>query len=285
LEIQLPTPNFQPPVIIRQTQVFIQRLLSAIILIPIVVWATYAGGLWFFAIIALVASVAGYEFFQMMKLGGYKPSCFWGLVLIWLLLADARYPAWQLAKPALTGVMVLSLSWQLFKKDTTTPTVDWALTIVGGLYLGWMPGHFISLRDAPRGLEWMLLTLLCTWGADTGAYFIGLSLGRHKSFPRLSPKKTWEGTIGGWFCGVVVTLLVGLYIGLGFVHSLILGALVSAFLPLGDLAVSMMKRQVGVKDTSSLIPGHGGLLDRIDSLLFAVVVVYYYARWVVGFTI
>ena len=76
---------------------FIQRLLSAIILIPIAVGAAYAGGLWFFALIVLIASMAGYEFFQMMRLGGYKPSCFWGLVLIWLLLVDARYPAWQLA--------------------------------------------------------------------------------------------------------------------------------------------------------------------------------------------
>ena len=177
---------------------------------------------------------------------------------------------------------IVELDWQLFRKDTATPTVDWALTVAGALYLGWMASHFISLRDAPRGFEWMVLTLLSTWGADTGAYFIGLSLGRHKFFPRLSPKKTWEGTIGGWFCGVAVTLSIGLGIGLGFAHSLVLGALVSTFLPFGDLAVSMMKRQVGVKDTSGLIPGHGGMLDRIDSLLFAVVVVYYYVRWVVG---
>jgi len=262
--------------------VFIQRLLSAAILVPLVAGVTYAGGLWFFVAIVFAASVAGCEFFHMMRLRGYKPSSFWGLALIWLLLADARYPAWQLAKPALTGVIVLSLSWQLFKKDTATPTVDWALTVAGALYLGWMASHFISLRDAPRGFEWMVLTLLSTWGADTGAYFIGLSLGRHKFFPRLSPKKTWEGTIGGWFCGVAVTLSIGLGIGLGFAHSLVLGALVSTFLPFGDLAVSMMKRQVGVKDTSGLIPGHGGMLDRIDSLLFAVVVVYYYVRWVVG---
>lgn len=259
-----------------------QRILSAAIMIPLVAGATYTGGFWFFAIIVIVASIAGYEFFQLMRRGGYKPSPVWGLVLIWLLLVDAHYPAWQLTRPVLTGVIVLSLSWQLFKKDTSTPTVDWALTIVGGLYLGWMAGHFISLRDAPHGLEWMVLTLLTTWMADSGAYFIGLSLGRHKFFPRLSPKKTWEGTIGGWFCGVATALLIGPRIGLSFVHSLVLGALVSAFLPLGDLAISMMKRQVGVKDSSNLIPGHGGMLDRIDSLLFAVVVVYYYVHLVVG---
>lgn len=257
-----------------------QRVLSALILVPLVMGAAYVGGHWFFALIVLAASIAGYEFFQMMKRGGYQPSPFWGLLLIWLLLTDARYPAWQLSRPALAGVMLLSLSWELLKKDTTTPTVDWALTIAGGLYLGWTAGHFISLRDAARGLEWIAFTLISTWIADTGAYFIGTYLGRHKSFPRLSPKKTWEGTIGGWFCGVAAALLIGQYIGLGFMHSLVLGALLSTFSPLGDLAVSMMKRQVGVKDSSGLIPGHGGMLDRMDSLLFAVVVVYYYARWI-----
>jgi len=267
---------------IRKKQVFKQRFLSAVILIPLVAGVTYAGGLWFFATIFFAASIAGYEFFYLMRLGGYKLSYFWGLVLIWLLLVDARYPAWQLAKPALTAVIVLSLSWQLFKKDTTTPAVDWALAVAGGLYLGWLAGHFISLRDSPRGLEWMILTLLSTWVADSGAYFIGTYLGRHKSFPRLSPKKTWEGTIGGWVCGVVATLLIGSGIGLSLVHSLVLGALISTSLPFGDLSVSMMKRQVGVKDSSNLIPGHGGMLDRMDSLLFAVVVVYHYARWVVG---
>lgn len=262
-----------------------QRVLSAAIMIPLVLGVTYAGGFPFFAIIVIAASIAGYEFFQMMRSGGYKPSPVWGLVLIWLLLVDARYPAWELARPGLTGVIVLSLSWQLFKKDTSTPTVDWALTIAGGLYLGWMASHFISLRDAPSGLEWMALTLLITWVADSGAYFVGMSVGRHKFFPRLSPKKTWEGTIAGWLCGVATALLIGALVRLSFVHSLVLGGLVSTFLPLGDLAVSMMKRQVGVKDSSGLIPGHGGMLDRLDSLLFAVTVVYYYASLVVGFGI
>jgi len=259
-----------------------QRVLSATIMIPLVVGVAYAGGIWFFAAIVLATSIAGYEYFRMMRVGGYKPSLFWGLILIWLLLLDARYPTWQLTRPALTGVIVLSLCWQLFTKDTSAPTVDWALTIAGALYLGWMAGHFISLRDTPRGLEWLALTLLITWIADSGAYFIGSYWGRHRFFPRLSPKKTWEGTIGGWFCGVASALLVGHFIGLGLVHSLVLGALVSAFLPLGDLVVSMMKRQVGVKDSSKLIPGHGGMLDRMDSLLFAGVVVYYYVRWAVG---
>jgi len=259
-----------------------QRIISAAIMIPLVIGVTYTGGVCFFAAIVIATSIAGYEYFRMMRVGGYKPSFAWGLAMIWLLLLDARYPAWQLTRLILTGAIVLSLCWQLFRKDTSAPTVDWALTIAGALYLGWMAGHFISLRDAPRGLEWVSLTLLTTWIADSGAYFIGSYLGRHKLFPRLSPKKTWEGTIGGWFCGVVNTLLVGHFIGLSPVHSAILGAIVSAFLPLGDLAVSMMKRQVGMKDSSKLIPGHGGMLDRMDSLLFAVVVVYYYVKWVIG---
>ncbi|MEA3459404.1 MAG: phosphatidate cytidylyltransferase, partial [Chloroflexota bacterium] len=223
--------------------------------------------------------LAGYEFFQMMTAGGYKPSHVLGLALIVLLLADARYPSRQLIRPAVSAILVLSLLWQIFQKHTLTPAVDWALTVAGGLYLGWVGGFFISLRDAAQGMSWLALVFLPTWACDTAAYFVGLSLGRHKLLPRISPGKSWEGTVGGWLAGLALTLLVGRFIGLNLIHSLALGALVGIAAPLGDLAISMMKRQVGVKDSSHLIPGHGGMLDRIDSLLFVVVVVYCYAFW------
>ena len=241
-------------------------------MVPLVLGVTYAGGLWFFATIAIVASVAGYEFFHLMRVGGYKPSYSWGLALIWLLLADARYPAWQLTKPALTGVIVLSLSWQLFQKNTSTPTVDWALTIVGGLYLGWMAGHFISLRDAPRGFEWMMLTMLSTWIADTGAYFIGLSLGRHEFFPRLSPKKTWEGTLLALPLTFPFTFILSKwwYPDFGILDCIIVTLGIGILGTMGDLLESGMKREVGLKDASHVFPGHGGFLDRIDSLIFNV---------------
>ncbi len=256
-----------------------QRLVTAVILIPVVAWAVYAGGLWFFALVALVAGLAGYEFFAMMTAGGYRPSLSVGLGIIWVFIVDARHPEWGLGRFFVAVVIVLSLIWHVLQKKSATPALDWALTLAGGLTIGWLAAHFISLREL--GPHWMALTLLSTWACDAGAYFVGLTLGRHKLIPRLSPKKTWEGAGGGWLCGVLVTVLVGLYLDLGVGHSLALGVAIATICPFGDLAVSMLKRQVGVKDSGRLIPGHGGMLDRIDTLLFSVVVVYYYVTLVV----
>jgi phosphatidate cytidylyltransferase len=123
---------------------------------------------------------------------------------------------------------------------------------------------------------------LVTWVNDTAAYFVGKAIGRHPCCPYLSPKKTWEGTIGGWIGGLVATTLLGYWlVDLTWVQGLALGALVSTVAPFGDLAKSMIKRQMGVKDFSALIPGHGGMFDRIDSLLFVAPVVYYFATMVV----
>jgi phosphatidate cytidylyltransferase len=174
-----------------------------------------------------------------------------------------------------------ALVWQLFQSSRPAPTADWALTVVGGLYVGWMGGHLVALRDVPDGIHWLLLPLSITWLADTGAYFIGSTWGRRKLAPRISPGKTWEGTFGGWLTGVVAGGLLAGLLGLGIVHGLALGALIGFASPLGDLGISMIKRQVGAKDSSHLIPGHGGMLDRIDSILFTIVIGYYYVQWVV----
>lgn len=251
-----------------------QRIASAVILIPVVAWMVYAGGLWFFALVALMAGLAGYEFFTMMTTGGYKPSLPLGLGIIWVFILDARHPEWGLGRFFVAAVIVLSLIWHLFQKNSTAPALDWAWTLAGGLTIGWLAAHFISLRAL--GVNWIALTLLSTWACDAGAYFVGLTVGRHKLIPRFSPKKTWEGAVGGWLCGVLVTVLVGLYLDLYIGHGLALGVAIATICPFGDLAVSMLKRQVGVKDSGRIIPGHGGVLDRIDTLLFSVVVVYYY---------
>ncbi len=280
----------------------IHRILSAIVLIPIVLWAVYRGGLLYFAVVSIASLLAAHEFYSMMVQGGHRPSYPLGMALTALLLLDACYPLWQLSRLSLAAALILSLIWQLLQRESrddewsrlggvhllqsdssqywrdhsSDALVNWALTLAGALYVGWLASHFISLRDLPQGMGWTALTLLSTWACDTGAYSVGMAFGRHPFFPHISPHKTWEGAIGGWGSGVAVAALVGYLIGVGVGHGLLLGVVIALAATFGDLAESLLKRQVGVKDSGRLIPGHGGMLDRIDSLLFSVVVVYYY---------
>jgi phosphatidate cytidylyltransferase len=265
------------------------RVLSAAILIPLVAGVTYAGGWVLAGVLFLVVVRAAYELFQLKQRAGYRPSLAASAVVMAALLVSARFPDLHLTGPVLTGAVMGTLIWHLLRLPEGRPTQSWALTLSVALWLGWLGGHFLLLRDLspPFGLGlgtyWLVLMFLVTWINDTAAYVVGKSIGRHPCAPYLSPKKTWEGTIGGWFGGVAATLLLGHWlVGLPWLHGLALGALVATLAPFGDLAKSMVKRQAAVKDFSALIPGHGGMFDRIDSLLFVAPVIYYYATLVVG---
>jgi phosphatidate cytidylyltransferase len=254
------------------------RVITALIALPIVIGGVFAGGLWFLAGIGLVALVAGWEFGQMMKVGGYDTTPFFTLGLIVLLLLNS-YRSDLSLQCILSVTLLSSLTWQLFQANSTSPTADWALTVMGGLYIGWGMAHFVALRGLGHGVAWIWLVLLCTWGADTFAYLVGSRWGRHKLWPRLSPKKSWEGFIGSIGGSLLGAAAVAVLFNLGWATCLFVGAVIPIIDLLGDVSISMMKRNVGVKDSSNLFPGHGGFLDRIDSLLFGGVVVYYYAVW------
>jgi len=254
---------------------FRSRVLVAALLVPSIILITWIGGCVFALVVGAAALLATWEFFQLMEKGGFKPLWPMGLALTLLLVLNAFLPNLRLLYPALTAWLIITTVWQLFRR-TSSPVVDWALTLIGGLYIGWFISHFISLRSLPQGYTWVMLTFLITWAGDSGAYFAGLKWGKRPFWPRLSPKKTWEGTIGGWVAGVLAAIILGLVGGVALPHSLALGVIVATITPFGDLAISMVKRQVGVKDSGTLFPGHGGMLDRLDSLLFAVVGVYYY---------
>ncbi len=254
-----------------------ERVLSAVILIPFAFVLLYLGGWWFTALVAFFGLIAGHEAYAMLRRNGHAPFEVLGLLIVLafvILSAWAPHDRWlpYLMTASLMGTLVRALA-----QRTEAPATDWALTVAVAFYLGVLMHHAPLLRSRPQGLWWVVLALLLTWITDSGAFFIGTAIGRHRMAPRLSPKKTWEGTIGGWIVGVIAAMLLvpALLPDLSLVQAAVVGAVVSTLAPLGDLAESMFKRQCGVKDSGRLIPGHGGALDRIDSLLFVFPAVYW----------
>jgi phosphatidate cytidylyltransferase len=251
------------------------RVLSALVLIPLVAGLAYAGGYWWLATIALVGVLASMELFQLLREGGYHPNMWVGVTWNVVLILSGFWPQ-PLPFPIVLQLgLLLTLALALFS-DKPHPATDWAWTVAGATYLGALLASFVALRMRPNGLYWVALAVITTWITDSGAYFVGISLGRHQLAPRLSPKKTWEGAIGGWIVGVISGTALGLWlVRLPLVIAFSLAGVLCVLAPLGDLAESMIKRQIGVKDSGRLIPGHGGMLDRLDSLLFVIPATYY----------
>jgi len=282
------------------------RLLSAAVLIPLILGLTWWGGLWFLGLVLLVLTLSGYEYAQLLSHADGGPSPAWVVGAIWLFVLDAAFPQRQLLKPGLTLFLLGTLTWAVLRYDRghASAVSDWAWTVAGSLYLGWVGAHFVLLRDismlphenllAPaqgEGLWWTTLALSIAWLGDSGAYLVGQRWGRHKLSYLVSPLKTWEGFAGGvvWatVSGVAISALIRVispFLGpathLTIRDGLALGMLIGLLSPLGDLAESLIKRQAGAKDSGHLIPGHGGMFDRIDSLLWAAVITFYYAAWV-----
>ncbi len=258
-----------------------QRVLSALVMGPLILAFVYLGDFPYWVVVTAVAILAGCEFLRLVVQKGEKADYPLTMLLILLLMAGSRYPYRELVQGGVTALIVLSLLWQMVRGSRELPIVGWALSLGGAIYIGLLLSHFVLLRALDRGLEWTLLAFFPAWANDTGAYLVGRWIGNHPFAPRISPKKTWEGSIGGWILGIAVGTLMGALLGLPLLHDVLLGLLISLAATGGDLVESMFKRWAGVKDSGRLIPGHGGVLDRIDSLLFAVVTVYYYLIWVI----
>ena len=263
----------------------VHRVLSAALLIPLVVAALLLGGYPFLALIGAAALLANFEFARMMRRIDHFPSIPFGLLLTAALVLTASWPHSPITRFALVFIVMASLTWEVIRTRTKGQLIpqaltSWALMVVGAAYVGGLFGHFVSLRQMEKGEYWVLLALLTTWVADSAAYFVGSQLGRRPFSPVISPKKTWEGTIAGLVAGTVTAALLGRLVEIpAFAWGVPLGLLLSLAAVYGDLAESFIKRQVNVKDSGRLIPGHGGVLDRIDSLLFVGTCVYYFALW------
>ena len=284
------------------------RVFSAAVLIPLVLGLTCLGGIWFLGLVLVVLTLAGHEYVGLLRRSGESPSPVFVIATIGLFVLDAYSPRTGLLRPGLSVSVLGMLAWAVvrYERGRAGAAADWAWTAAGGLYLGWTGAHFVLLRNIGMplhglvlspvqgdGLWWTVLALSIAWLADTAAYFVGRAYGRHKMAPKVSPHKSWEGlgagivlgTVGGAAVAVLIRAIAaacGQATLVGVWDGLALGALISVLAPLGDLGESLVKRHVGAKDSSLLLPGHGGMFDRIDSLLWAAVIAYYYATWIAG---
>ena len=267
----------------------LRRAIVVFTLGPLTLLLIHLGGWFYFLAFSALLSMAAYEFSRLAsKLDWHTPL--WLLLplsfLLWLspssvqmMLFKKTISEHDLASIALLlglmAAMVYSL-W-LFERDIGhNAPASWMATAGGILFLGWLGSYFFRLRGLDEmAAQWTALTMLGTWIADSGAYVFGTTLGRHKLAPRLSPNKTKEGYIGGVFTGTLLTVVLAHFLSLPLSVALILGLLVSVVSPAGDLGISLLKRSVGVKDSGSLLPGHGGALDRIDSLIWSVALAYF----------
>ena len=260
-----------------------KRSITALCGIPLLIAAIWFGQPWFTGLVAIWGTVAAFEFYQIVTASRVSPLTYFGLIWTLLFILSPHFNYIIPTPLLLTSAVILSLILLLLHPQKEGAFTGWAWTIAGIIYLGWLLSPLVALRDLDGGRNWVFFALFTIFASDTTAFFIGRAWGKHHLAPHISPAKTWEGAIGGVFGAIIVSLLFTLptpfSVQLNYGEAIFLGLAVSVFGQLGDLAESLFKRNMGVKESGKLLPGHGGALDRIDSVIFASVVVYYYVIW------
>jgi phosphatidate cytidylyltransferase len=247
-----------------------QRILTAIIAAAVFLPIVMYGGLPFLLLTYLLATVGLYELLKMKKIKLFSIPGLISLALLWILLLpdqtfllDLNYTKVELA--FLT--VLLFLTYTVATKNRFT-FEDVAFSILGTIYVGLGFYYFIETRNA--GITYIFYSLFMIWATDSGAYFIGKAMGKKKLWPEISPNKTVEGSIGGVICALIVAILFSFFtdIDASLLQLLVMTIVLSIFGQIGDLVESALKRHYNVKDSGNILPGHGGILDRFDSLLF-----------------
>jgi phosphatidate cytidylyltransferase len=262
------------------------RVATVVPLIPIIVWMMFAGPDWLWPSFVLVAiAIGGYELMGMkdpssrgLRAWGSVTSALFGYAIIFVHDAAAIYGVVLLI---IVGAMV----WSLLQEDplhNASVRMGWLLGTP--LYVGGTLSAVAMVRDFDPTGAWVLLTMVLAWGSDTAAYFVGRKFGTTKLAPRISPKKTLEGSAGGLAAAVIGAVIMSIFLPrISVLDAIALGLLGGAAGQAGDLMVSVLKRSSGVKDSGGILPGHGGILDRVDALAFTAPATWAYGHFIAGF--
>lgn len=262
-----------------------RRLYAALVFIPLFyLLVRYLPPIAFFGLVVGASWLSLMELYRLH----FQPrlatiAIILGLAMTTLVLSHLQWPEALPLHPLLLVILIATLLWYLLSKhDLSRSLVDVSVLIFGMLYIGFTLGHLLLIRALPDGIFLLFFVILVTWAGDTGAYYAGVSMGRTPLAPRISPNKTVEGLLGGCLLAVVVALIARAWFIPSFtvVDTLVLGVMLTVAGLMGDLSESMFKRGAGVKDSGGLIPGHGGMLDRLDSLLLTAPTYYYYVTLV-----
>jgi len=259
-----------------------KRIISGLLFLPIFYLVAWKLDPVYFSALVLGAVVIGqYEFYRMVKARGITPNMVLGIAIGALMIVESYQPVVFGAGNYLAAFLILILAARLFSPRPVDGAIeDVAATVFGIFYVAFLFSFQVAIRLSPDGKEWLVFLFFIIWASDIGAYSIGVPFGRHRLYEKVSPKKSIEGLIGALAASAGMAVLCKVW----FMPSAPAGELIAIALGLalvgtvGDLAESLIKRAAGVKDSGAIIPGHGGVLDRMDSMLFAAPVLYYYLR-------
>lgn len=270
------------------------RILTGTIIGLIALWCLLYGGIALLVLTAVIVFLGSKEYVQILENKGFFPSLkiiLFSDVIFALLCYFNRF---DLVAIAFTICSISAFLWVLFR-GRQPYIANVSTTILGFVYGGWFPLHLLLIRGLGNqnyqgflkldvhndGLGYVIFLFVTILFTDTGCYYFGKKFGKHKLAPIISPKKTIEGALGGAALAILSAIIVGKFINIGIYHSIILGFLCTLFAQLGDLSESLIKRDAGVKDSGNTLPGHGGFLDRTDSYVLTIPVMYYYLKYFV----
>ncbi len=261
-----------------------ERALSALIFVPLFLGLAWLGGTAFDLFLLIILAIAGFEFSRMLQNSGYKVAYPLMIIAIAALVLPRMFLTAWVEPLAWTLILVLLGAYSLWQYEhgDDKAFISLGLQVFGVFFIGVLGAYGVSLNQSqPHGNLWLLVTIALVWLVDAGAYLIGTRFGKRKILPRLSPNKTLEGLIGGTLVGLLSGVLIGWILRtplpeLGMLNGAGLGLILGPTAFFGDTLMSLIKRTLAVKDTGSLIPGHGGVLDRLDSMLWAMAVGYYF---------